>query len=304
MSDQTDQNAPGDSGSGETPKDSGQFEGKQLAANGDGAREEEEDEGDGGVEFHDEALSMSMTENGGLDGFELKEDGASDEGGEMKKEAEKTDAEKMEIEKTGRVDETKELDEAEKPDETKKPDETEKPGDTKKTEAIEGDLDAGNAPKEPEPIEEAKAMLSKSASDGFDGQFNKSWAAYITDLDSGKASDAYLEKLLAIGEAKLGQQVGPKQQDERTIEFTVKLDRPLGMSISAGSSSSGNESFRAMISKVEAGGQAEAAGIQVEMHVIAMNGESTKGKTLDDVVQMVLKAKTDQLPLIMLLKKL
>ena len=151
--------------------------------------------------------------------------------------------------------------------------------------------------------EEANAMLSKSASDGFDGQYHKSWIAYVDDLNSGKASDTYLEKLLAIKKEKLGEQAGPQQkEDEQTIEFNVKLNQPLGMNIDTGLSDDG--SFSAMVTEVKADGQAEDVGIQREMHIIAINGESTRGKTLDDVVQRVIKAKSEQTPLVMSLKKL
>ncbi len=88
------------------------------------------------------------------------------------------------------------------------------------------------------------------------------------------------------------------------IEFNVILDQPLGMKIDVGPNSHEDDSFPAVVTDVVAGGQAEDAGIQVDMHVIAMNGESTKGKTLDDVVQLVIEAKTEQKPLVMSLKKL
>ena len=76
------------------------------------------------------------------------------------------------------------------------------------------------------------------------------------------------------------------------------------MKIDIGTESSGDKSYPAMVTEVVAGGQAEAAGIQVQMHVVAMNGETTEGKTLDDVVQLVIEAKTEQKPLVMSLKKL
>jgi predicted metalloprotease with PDZ domain len=90
----------------------------------------------------------------------------------------------------------------------------------------------------------------------------------------------------------------------KTVEFNVILDQPLGMKIDIGPDSSEEDSFPAMVTEVVEGGQAADAGIEVEMHVVAMNGESTKGKTLDDVVQMVIEAKTEQKPLVMSLKML
>ena len=90
----------------------------------------------------------------------------------------------------------------------------------------------------------------------------------------------------------------------KTVEFNVILDQPLGMKIDIGPEQNESDSFPAMVTEVVAGGQAEAAGIQVNMHVVAMNGESTKGKTLDDVVQLVIQAKTEQTPLVMSLKTL
>merc|ERR1711871_732489 len=93
-------------------------------------------------------------------------------------------------------------------------------------------------------------------------------------------------------------------QENKSIDFNVILDQPLGMKIDIGQASSGADSFPAMVTEVVAGGQAEAAGIELNMHVVAMNGESTKGKTLDDVVQLVIQAKTEQTPLVMSLKTL
>ena len=88
-----------------------------------------------------------------------------------------------------------------------------------------------------------------------------------------------------------------KQQE--TLEFSVILDQPLGMKIDVGPNSHEDDSFPAMVTEVVAGGQAEKAGVKVDMHVVAMNGESTKGKTLDDVVQGVITAKTELKPLVM-----
>ena len=76
------------------------------------------------------------------------------------------------------------------------------------------------------------------------------------------------------------------------------------MKIDVGPNSDEDNSFPAMVTEVVAGGQAEAADIKVNMYVVAMNGESTIGKTLDDVVQLVIQAKTEQTPLVMSLKSI
>ncbi len=62
-----------------------------------------------------------------------------------------------------------------------------------------------------------------------------------------------------------------------------------------------SEEYPAIITEVVPTGQAGKAGVQVGMHVVAMNAVSTKGQTLDDIVQGVISAKTRRTPLVMTL---
>ena len=80
------------------------------------------------------------------------------------------------------------------------------------------------------------------------------------------------------------------------IDFVVQLDQPLGMKIDH---VEGHDTWPAEITAVVPDSQASKAGIVPGMYVVGMNGESTEGKTLDDVVQGVIAAKTEQTPLTM-----
>ena len=80
------------------------------------------------------------------------------------------------------------------------------------------------------------------------------------------------------------------------IKFSVTLEQPLGMNIDQSSRKDSN--YSAIVTELTPGGQAEVAGVQVEMHVVALNGESTKGVAFDDIVQTVSKAKTELTPLV------
>merc|ERR1711865_334638 len=80
------------------------------------------------------------------------------------------------------------------------------------------------------------------------------------------------------------------------LDFVVQLDQPLGMKIDH---VEGHDTWPAEITAVVPDSQASKAGIVPGMYVVGMNGESTEGKTLDDVVQGVIAAKTEQTPLTM-----
>ena len=64
----------------------------------------------------------------------------------------------------------------------------------------------------------------------------------------------------------------------------------------------GHNTWPAEITAVVENGQAANAGVMVGMYVIAMNDVTTQGRTLDDVVQGVISAKTEQTPLTMKLQ--
>ena len=87
-----------------------------------------------------------------------------------------------------------------------------------------------------------------------------------------------------------------KDKSTRPIKFSVTLEQPLGMNIDQSSRKDSN--YSAIVTELTPGGQAEVAGVQVEMHVVALNGESTKGVAFDDIVQTVSKAKTELTPLV------
>ena len=83
------------------------------------------------------------------------------------------------------------------------------------------------------------------------------------------------------------------------LEFVVILDQPLGMKIDH---VEGHNVYPAEITEVVPDGQGDKAGVLVGMYITAMNGEPTSGKVLDDIVQGVIAAKTEQTPLTMTLQ--
>jgi hypothetical protein len=91
-----------------------------------------------------------------------------------------------------------------------------------------------------------------------------------------------------------------KKTETITLDFEVQLDQPLGMKIDH---VEGRNTYPAEITEVVPNGQGEIAGVQVGMYVIEMNGVSTKDQVLDDIVQGVIAAKTNQTPLTMKLQK-
>ena len=78
------------------------------------------------------------------------------------------------------------------------------------------------------------------------------------------------------------------------LDFQIKLDQPLGMKINHVED---HNMWPAEITTVVEGGQAETAGVVAGMYVVAVNGTTTQGLTLDDVVQCVIRAKMEKTPL-------
>ena len=81
---------------------------------------------------------------------------------------------------------------------------------------------------------------------------------------------------------------------QSNIDFVVQLDQSLGMRIDH---VEGHNTWPVEITEVVPESQASKAGIVPGMFVVGVNGESTAGKTLDDVIRLVTDAKTDQTPL-------
>jgi predicted metalloprotease with PDZ domain len=105
-------------------------------------------------------------------------------------------------------------------------------------------------------------------------------------------------KKQAAKEARLKKEAEDAAQPT-ILEFVVQLDQPLGMKIDH---VDGHDIYPAEITAVVADGQADKAGVKEGMMVTAMNGEPTNGQELDDIVQGVIAAKTEQTPLTMTLQ--
>merc|ERR1711865_218790 len=93
--------------------------------------------------------------------------------------------------------------------------------------------------------------------------------------------------------AKVAKEKAAAEEAAKTVklDFVVQLDQPLGMKIDH---VEGHDTWPAEITAVVPDSQASKAGIVPGMYVVGMNGESTEGKTLDDVVQGVIAAKKKQ----------